>query len=582
VYKKWRALGAAETERKEEDEAEGKAGRGKEAVEETVTATENNVHSSLADEYEYFHDESPSKNQKFRSLHDIMADSEPMDAVVAELSSRSDSSQVDLDLISDSSFPLSVADAIKGPDGVKWIEAMQSELNSLIRNNTWDLVPRPGDRRIISNKWVLTKKYDANGVLLRFKARLVARGFTRVPGLDFTDTFAPTLKSTPRRLLFALTAGLNLELHHLDIETAFLHGDLDEDIYMEQPPYFVDPQFPQYVCKLKKSLYGLKQSPRMWHLKLHTYLTSIGFVRLQAEPNLYIRKEDSVFTIIGVYVDDIPIASNSSIHMKKAINQLKEKFPVKDLGSLEYFLGIKVTRNRVDGTLTLSQRKLLHAILLKYEMADCKPIHTPMIVACKLSMNDCPSTPTEEEFMATLPYRQILGSIRYLVSCTRPDLSYCAGFLSRFMHNPGIAHWQPLKRVLRYLQYTKDTGITYHNFQLQNSSHRNGYLQAPLCGWSDSDWGGDIDTSRSTSGMVFLFAGGAISWRSKRQDSVALSSTEAEYIAAALTSKEGLWIKTICEELDIFKLSEVKIYCDNQSCIKLAENPKITDQNKHI
>jgi hypothetical protein len=187
----------------------------------------------------------------------------------------------------------------------------------------------------------------------------------------------------------------------------------------------------------------------MWHLKLHAYLTSIGFVRLQAEPNLYIRKEDSFFTTIGVYVDNIPIASNSSSHMKKAINQLKEKFPVKDLGSLEYFLGIRVTRNRVDGTLTLSQQKLIEDILLKYEMADCKPIHTPMIVASKLSMNDCPTTPTEEEFMATLPYRQILGSIKYLDSCTRPDLSYCVGFLSRFMHNPGIAHWQALKQVLR-------------------------------------------------------------------------------------------------------------------------------------
>ena len=140
-------------------------------------------------------------------------------------------------------------------------------------------------------------------------------------------------------------------------------------------------------------------------------------------------------------------------------------------------------------------------------MANCKPIHTPMVVPCKLSMNDCPSTSREEEFMATLPYRQILGSIRYLVSCTRPDLSFCAGFLSRFIHNPGVAHWQALKRVLRYLQYTKDMGITYHNFQIQNSSHRNGYLQAPLCGLSDSDWGGDIDTSWSTSGMAFLFAG---------------------------------------------------------------------------
>ena len=156
--------------------------------------------------------------------------------------------------------------------------------------------------------------------------------------------------------------------------------------------------------------------------------------------------------------------------------------------------------------------------------------------------------------MASLPYRQILRSVRYLVSCTRPDLSFCAGFLSRFMKNPRIAHWQTLKRVLYYLQHTKDMVLTYCRFQFQNSSQLNGWLHAPLQGWTDSDWGGDIDTSQSTSGMLLTFAGGAIAWRSKRQTSVALSSTEAEYVAAALTTKEGIWIKTIIEELDILKL----------------------------
>ena len=202
---------------------------------------------------------------------------------------------------------------------------------------------------------------------------------------------------------------------------------------MQQPPFFEDSKFPKYVCKLHKSLYGLKQSPRMWHHKLHTFLMSINFRRLQAEPNLYIRKEGSDYVIIGVYVDDLPIASNSTTSMRKAINQLKEKFPVKDLGPLEYCLGIKVTRNRTEGTLTMSQWKLVEEILHKLEMSDCKPIATPMTVPCKLSSNDSPKTVEEEKLMKTLPYRQILGSIRYLVSCTRPDLSYSAGFLSRFM-----------------------------------------------------------------------------------------------------------------------------------------------------
>ena len=221
--------------------------------------------------------------------------------------------------------------------------------------------------------------------------------------------------------MFAISAGLNLELHHLDVETAFLHGDLDEEIYMEQPPFFVDSKNPHHVCKLKKSLYGLKQSPRMWHLKLHTYLESIGFKRLQAEPNLYIRKEGKIFILLGVYVDDLPIASNSITAMRKTISQLKMKFPVKDLGPMEFCLGIKVTRNRMEGTLTLSQKKLVEDILKKFDMADCKPIRTPMTVPCKLSSNDSPQTIMDEKIMASLPYRQILGSVRYLVSCTRPN-----------------------------------------------------------------------------------------------------------------------------------------------------------------
>ena len=447
----------------------------------------NNSEDEVTDVEDY-HQGFPIQNPKFRSLRDIMEETEPLEALVADFSPEIDFTN--LDTIGANYLSLSVEEEINGPDGDKWKEAMQLEIDALLKNGTWDLVPPPSDRNIITNKWVLTKKFDAHGVLLRLKARLVARGFSQVQGIDFNDTFAPTLKVVPLRLIFAISAGLNLELHHLDIETTFLHGDLDEEIYMEQPPYFIDPKHPYDVCKLKKSLYGLKQSPRMWHLKLHTYLESIGFTRLQAEPNLYIRKEGNVFVILGVYVDDLPIASNSIRAMKKTIAQLKDKFPVKDLGPLEYCLGIKITRNRTEGTLTLSQRKLVEDILEKYDMADCKPIQTPMTVPCKLSSNDSPQTKMEEQLMKTLPYRQILGSIRYLVSCTRPDLSFCAGFLSRFMQNPDNAHWQALKRILRYLQHTKDMVLTYHSFQIPNSSHLHGYLHAPLHGWSDSDWGG--------------------------------------------------------------------------------------------
>ena len=422
---------------------------------------DNFSHSNLKNE-EYFQTLIPRKprsKRKFKNINELMEITEPIEMLSVDVHNN----DMDEDFMDDHDqvFDLTPKKALHGPDATQWEAAMQAEMDALCRNKTWTLVPRPKDRNVISCKWVLTKKTDAHGIVVRFKARVVARGFSQIPGIDFKDTFAPTLKMVPLRLMFSISASLNLELHHLDIETAFLHGDLEEEIYMEQPSHFVDPQFPNYVCKLHKSLYGLKQSPRMWHFKLHTYLVSIGFNRLQAEPNIYIRKDGAIYVIIGVYVDDLPIASNSIASIRKTINQLKEKFPVKDLGPLEYCLGIKVTRNRIEGTLTLTQQKLVDDILQKFEMVDCKPISTPMTVPCKLSTNDSPMSIEEEHIMKTLPYRQILGSIRYLVSCTRPDLSYCAGFLSRFMQNPGLAHWQALKRVLRYLKYTKDMGLTY-------------------------------------------------------------------------------------------------------------------------
>ena len=562
-----------------------RSGKGKEKIEEEDPLwCENRKYEEKNDEASTSQKQSTSpilpRKEKHRSLREIYEVTKPLEALFVDLHEYNLDNFEEYQM--DNLHP-TVEEALASKDAAEWKEAMHKEIDALKKNDTWVLIPPPKGKNIISCKWVLTKKCDANGHVTRLKARLVARGFRQVYGVDYNETFAPTLKMVPLRLLLSITAGLNLELHHLDVETAFLHGDLNEEIYMKQPPFFEDSKYPKYVCKLRKSLYGLKQSPRMWHIKLHTYLETIGFKRLQAEPNLYIRKEGKFFVILGVYVDDLPIASNCGNALKKVIDELKDKFPIKDLGPLEFCLGIKVSRNRTEGKLTLSQRKLIEEILEKYDMKDCKPIQTPMTVPCKLSTDDCPKTTMEEEIMATIPYRQILGSIRYLVSCTRPDLSFCAGFLSRFMQNPGLEHWKALKRILRYLQHTKDMVLTYHTFQIQNPSQLNGYLHTPaLDGWTDSDWGGDIDTSRSTSGMVFTFAGGAIAWRSKRQSSVALSSTEAEYVAAALTAKEGLWIKTILEELDIINISGVNIYCDNQSCMKLAQNPKITDQNKHI
>ena len=278
-----------------------------------------NIFSSPLHTYltnEDFDDQPQPIKQKFRNIYEIMEATRPFKALMADFGPEP------IDEIEDNEGDIPLEDinltpkaALNGPESEMWKSAMQTEMEALMRNGTWTLVPRPKNRNVISSKWVLTKKKDAHGVVTRYKARVVARGFSQIPGVDFNETFAPTLKMVPLRVMLAFSAGFNLELHHLDIETAFLHGDLNEEIFMEQPRFFEDSKFPKYVCKLHKSLYGLKQSPRMWHHKLHTFLMSINFRRLQAEPNLYIRKEGSDYVIIGVYVDDLPIASNSTTSM---------------------------------------------------------------------------------------------------------------------------------------------------------------------------------------------------------------------------------------------------------------------------
>mgnify|MGYP002775250692 FL=1 len=441
---------------------------------------------------------------KYRSLKEIMDDTDPLEALMVDVGDEEYSNSSPLEeedeMILGESISLTSSEALDGPFKNKWHQAMTEEVASLLKNGTWELVPRPKNRKVISSKWVLKVKTDANGNPIRFKARVVARGFTQVQGIDFKETFAPTLRISPVRLVWGITAALNLELHHLDVETAFLHGDLEEEIYMEQPPHFQDPKHPTFVCKLKKSIYGLKQSPRMWHTKLHSHLIKIMFKRLASEPNLYIRKVGNIFVILGVYVDDLLIASNSIEALHEATNQLQQAFPVKDLGPMEYCLGIKVSRNRIEGTLSISQKKTIEEILRKYEMQECKPTPTPMTAPYKLSIEDGPKTMEEIQFMKTIPYRQILGSIRYLVSCTRPDLSFSAGYLSRFMQNPGVKHWEALKRVIRYLKHTKDMVITYKSLQSWNPSSLEGWLTSPLQGWTDSDWGGGC-------GLISLYFG---------------------------------------------------------------------------
>ena len=266
----------------------------------------------------------------------------------------------------------------------------------------------------------------------------------------------------------ALAAAYNLELHHLDIQTTFLHGDLEEEVYMQQPPYYEDANSSSKVCRLQKSIYGLRQSPRAWYHRLHIFFINKGYTRLKTEPSIYMRKTNSTFILIGVYVDDLSLLSNSMNYLNICKQELKVVFPITDLGPMTYFLGIDVNQNRSLGTISLSQSQYITNILKRFDMLHCKPISTPLIVTCKLSIDDAPHTTKEHLEMKNIPYKQIIGCVRYLVTCTRPDLCFSVGLLSRFMQNPGSKHWQALKRVLRYLKHTQRLCLTYTQSEPSN------------------------------------------------------------------------------------------------------------------
>ncbi|KAI5073008.1 hypothetical protein GOP47_0013114 [Adiantum capillus-veneris] len=356
--------------------------------------------------------------------------------------------------------PLTVRDALSSPDAAEWHAAMEDEVKSLKANKTWSLVPLPPGWSPITCKWVLRRKYHPDGSVARYKARLVARGFSQVEGLDYNETFSPVLRMASFRILLALAVLLDLELHHLDVQTAFLHGDLPEEIYMEQPPHFVSTEHPLYVCHLLRSLYGLKQSPRLWFQRFNKLMLSLGYTRLLSEPNIYIRHTQHSPLVVALYVDDIPLLGTKS-EVIKAKSEIASAFSITDLGPLTYFLGLQVKRDRQLGTLLVHQSKFVQEIFKQFGMISLKPATTPLAATCKLSLADCPTTDRDKAYMQQFPYKQLIGKIRYLVTGIRLDLCHSINFLSRFMHNPGLMHWKALQRVVRYLRFTPTHGLLY-------------------------------------------------------------------------------------------------------------------------
>ena len=458
--------------------------------------------------------------------------------------------------------PETYKQAIKDPHHEEWSSAMQSEYNSLLKHGTWDLVDRPTDRKIIKNKWVYKIKRNTNGEIVKYKARLVAKGFTQVQGVDYGETFSPVARLSSVRIMLAFAVQLNVQLDHLDVETAFLNGDLDEEIYMEQPEGFqIDGK--NKVCRLKKSLYGLKQAPRQWNLKVSEALNKLSLTQAQNEHCLYYRREGNDLLVVAVFVDDFFIMCTNESMKNCFKEELKKLFTIKDLGPLKDCLGMRVTQK--DGQITVDQTKYIENLIEKFNMIDAIPVTTPMETGTRLVI------PDKEEEKPDLPYQQLIGSLMYVAIGTRPDISFAVSYLSQFNAHYGEGHWKAAKRVLRYLKYSKDLKLTFS----KNSGEK-----YPV-GYADADYGSSPVDRRSYTGYTFKLCGASISWESRKQRTPALSTTEAEYMALTAASKEAIYLRNLIQEV-FGIIHPITIYNDNQSSLKLIRNNTYHSRTKHI
>lgn len=378
---------------------------------------------------------------------------------------------------------------------------MSDEFQALLQTNTWTLVPSSGVTNLIGCKWVFRTKKLLDGSVERYKARLVAKGFHQQAGIDFSETFSPVVKATTIRTILSIAVSENWPLRQLDINNAFFHGDLQEQVYMSQPIGFINPDYPHYMCRLNKAIYGLKQAPRAWFSKLSSRLIEIGFTPSLSNPSLFIYNNNFVVIFILVHVDDIVLTGSSSDAITSMLTSLSTSFPVKDLGPLRYFLGLKI--NTMSSRLHLSQTKYICDLLQRTNMDLAKPVQSPMAASTHLSFTDGPA------FSDPTLYRSTVGSLQYL-SLTRADVAFVVSKVCQFIHNPKLPHVQVVKRILRYLKHTAHYGL-----HIRPSPSYN------LHAFSDADWAGCPDDHRSTGGYCVFLRSNIVSWGSKKQQTVA-------------------------------------------------------------
>ncbi|GJU45793.1 retrotransposon protein, putative, ty1-copia subclass [Tanacetum coccineum] len=415
--------------------------------------------------------------------------------------------------------------ALSDPESEKWLEAMNAKMQSMKDNQVWNLVDLPPNCKTVGSKWLFKKKTNMDGNIHTYKARLVAKGFTQTYGVDYEETFSPVADIKAIRILIAIAACYSSEIWKIDVKTAFLNGRLNKDVYMVQPEGFVNPKHPGRICKLQRSIYGLKQASRSWNKRFDEEIKKYGFTQNPDEPCVYKRASGSIIVFLILYVDDILLMGNNIPMLQDVKSCLGKCFSMKDLGEVAYILGIKIYRVRLRRLISLSQNAYIDKILKRFKMDTSKRGTILMQPNVDLRKSQGPSTPTEN--------------------------------------------------ILKYLRNTKDMFLIYGG----DSTTKLGVTY-----YTDASWETDWDDLRSQTGFVFVMNEGAIDWKSSKQSTTVMSSMEAEYIVVAEAAMEAIWIRKFISGLGVVPNIDrpMDMYCDNTGTITIADEPGVQKGAKHF
>ncbi|GJT50055.1 retrovirus-related pol polyprotein from transposon TNT 1-94 [Tanacetum coccineum] len=454
--------------------------------------------------------------------------------------------------------PKNINEALKDEN---WVMAMQEELNQFKTNDVWELVPNPMDMTIIGTKWVYRNKLDENGVVTRNKARLVAQGYNQQEGIDYDETYAPVARLESIRILLAYACALDFKLYQMDVKSAFLNGFINEEVYVAQPPGFIDFAKPNYVYKLKKALYGLKQAPKAWYDRLKAFLIKHNYSMGMVDNTLFTKKKDSNIIIVQIYVDDIIFGSTCQEMCDDFAKIMHDEFEMSMMGELNFFLGLQI--KQLDDGIFFNQSKYIKEMLKKFGLEDSKPIKTPISTETKLTRDE------EGESVDNTKYRGMIGSLLYLTA-SRPDIMFSVCLCARFQEDPKTSHLEAVKRIFRYIKGTMHLGLWYP---------KGSDIETIV--YADSDHAGDYVDRKSTSGVCTFMGCCLTSWFSKKQTALAISTTEAEYVSAGKTCQQALWMKQALIDYGI-RLDDILIMCDNKGAIDLSKNLVQHSRTKHI